>query len=122
MFERQKNVRRDEGNELLGSLSSFIREEVSRLERKSAGFVKINRLQSRILKTPLDAVIEPDEDGYIARTIDLPLYGYGDDPIEAVDALKDEISSLYDDLMEDDKMTPEWLMIKDILKDKIIDK
>lgn len=38
-------------------------------------FVRINLLPTKTLKTPLDAVVEPDGDGYIARTVDLPLYG-----------------------------------------------
>ena len=69
----------------------------------------------------LDAVIEPDGDGFIARTVDLPLYGSGEDVIEAVDMLKREIVSLYEDLMEDDDFSDEWLKIKVFLKKIIIE-
>lgn len=81
---------------------------------------KINLLPTKSLRTPLDAIVEQGDDGFIARITDVPLYGYGDDPVEAIDALKCEIESLYDDLMEDDDFTEEWLTIKDFLKKRII--
>ncbi len=67
--------------------------------------VKIQILNKYKLLKPLDAIVDPDDGGFIARSIDLPLYGYGDDPTEAVQALKNEIESLYDDLMTDDNFT-----------------
>jgi len=76
------------------------------------GFIKINFLISRGLKKPLDAVVEPDGDGFIARTTDIPLYGFGDDPIEAVNTLKYEIESLFDELNEDDAFAEEWLNVR----------
>lgn len=42
--------------------------------------------------------------------------GFGDDPIEALEALKFEIESLYEDLSEDDRMTTEWAKIKSFLQ------
>jgi len=87
----------------------------------TAGYVKINLLPSKQLKIPLDAIVEPDNAGFIARTTDIPLYGYGDDPIEAIDALKCEIESLYNDLMEDDQFTEDWLRIKGFLRERIIE-
>ncbi len=83
------------------------------------GFIKINFLISIGLKKPLDAVVEPDGDGFIARTTDIPLYGFGDDPIEAVNTLKYEIESLFDELNEDDAFAEEWLKIKEFLKKRI---
>lgn len=83
--------------------------------------IKINILPTKTLKTPLDAIIESDDSGFIARAIDLPLYGYGDDRIEAMDNLKIEIETLYNDLMEDDEFTDEWLLIKRFLMDRILD-
>ena len=77
-------------------------------------------MPTKRLRTPLDAIVEQDDDGFIARITDVPLYGYGDDPVEAIDALKCEIESLCDDLMEDDDFTEEWLTIKDFLKKQII--
>jgi hypothetical protein len=73
------------------------------------------------LGAPLDAVVEPDDNGFIARTTDIPIYGYGDDPIEAVDALRCEIESLYNDLLEDDEFTEEWLKVKEFLSERIIE-
>jgi hypothetical protein len=76
------------------------------------GFIKINFLIGRGLKKPLDAVVEPDGEGFIARTTDIPLYGFGDDPIEAVNMLKYEIESLFEELNEDDAFAEEWLKIR----------
>lgn len=77
---------------------------------------KISILPTKKLKEPIEAILEADDEGYIIRTIDLPLYGYGDDPIEATQNLKYEIESLYDDLMEDDNFSDEWLRYKSYLK------
>lgn len=80
----------------------------------------INRLNQRSLKTPLDIIVEPDDGGFIAKTSDLPLYGYGDDREEAIANLKIEIESLYDDLMEDDQFSEEWVRIKSFLEERIV--
>lgn len=82
--------------------------------------IKISRLPHSKLITPLDTIIEPDDDGFIARCPDLPLYGFGDDRIEAIEALKNEIESLYDDLMKNDNFTEDWLQIKEFLSKIII--
>lgn len=73
---------------------------------------KITILPTKTLKEPIQAILEPDDEGYIIRTIDLPLYGYGDDAIEAIENLKYEIESVYDDLMEDENFSDEWLRYK----------
>lgn len=96
-------------------------EEIRKHWQKEAAVIKINMLETKGLRQPLDALIEPDGDGFIARTVDFPLFGYGDDRIEAIDALKSEIESLYIDLMEDDNFTEEWRGIKAFLKDQVID-
>ena len=101
---------------------SALEQRVGRIEKAAVGFVKINILPSKSLKEPLDAVVEPDADGFIARTVDLPLYGSGDDVVEAIDALKCEIESLYNDLMEDDEFNEEWLRIKKFLEERIFEK
>ncbi len=88
---------------------------------KELGFVKIDCLPHKRLLSQLDVIIEPDSNGFIARTPDIPLYGYGEDPIEAIDSLKSEIETLYDDLMADDEFTDDWLRIKEYLKFKIKD-
>jgi hypothetical protein len=48
----------------------------------------------------IGAIIESDDESFIARTIDLPLYGYSEDPIEALQNLKYEIESLFADPLE----------------------
>ncbi|MFH1674320.1 MAG: hypothetical protein ABIF87_12965 [Pseudomonadota bacterium] len=106
-------------NELANKISA-LEEKIRRIEKATVGYIKINLLPTKSLRTPLDAIVEQDDDGFIARITDIPLYGYGDDPVEAIDALKCEIESLYDDLMEDDDFTEEWLAIKDFLKKRII--
>ena len=106
-------------NELANKISA-LEEKIRRIEKATVGYIKINLLPTKSLRTPLDAIVEQDDGGFIARITDIPLYGYGDDPVEAIDALKCEIESLYDDLMEDDDFTEEWLTIKDFLKKRII--
>lgn len=81
--------------------------------------IPINRLVHKSLLSPLEILIEPDDYGFLARTPDLPLYGYGEDRMEAIDMLKREIESLYEDLMEDDNFSDEYLRIKDFLSKKI---
>lgn len=84
--------------------------------------VKIYLLPSKVLTTPLDVIVEPDEGGFIAQTADIPLYGFGGDSTEAIDMLKREIESLYEDLMEDDDFGEKWLRIKQFLSSIIIDR
>lgn len=80
----------------------------------------LNFIAGRQLKKPLSAIVEPDGDSYIARTPDLPLYGSGDDSISAIEALNREIASLYEDLLQDDNYTEEWLRIKAFFRDNLI--
>jgi len=98
---------------------SALETEVKRLRKESVGYVRVNSLPNKILKSPLDIVVEADGDGYIARSVDLPIYGNGDDPIEAIDMLKREIESLHDDLMNGDDFTDDWLKIKRFLAERI---
>jgi predicted RNase H-like HicB family nuclease len=80
--------------------------------------VQINRLTKNNLKAPLDVLVDPEERGFVARTPDLPLVGYGKDRIEAIDMLKNEIESLFEELREDD-VSEEWLGIKKFLTERI---
>jgi uncharacterized protein YqgQ len=98
---------------------SGLEEKLRKFEKAAVGFIKINLLPSKNLKIPLDAIVEPDGEGFIARTVDLPLYGYGDDRIEAIEMLKYEIESLYDELMEDDNFSDEYLRIKRFLSERM---
>lgn len=82
--------------------------------------IQLDRLKTLSLSSPISVILESDSDGYIARTSDMPLYGYGDDIIEALDVLKIEIESLYFELMENDEFREEWLNIKKYLKTKVL--
>lgn len=94
--------------------------EKDMLELKALkGFIKIQRLPNKNLKIPLDAIVDFDETGYLARATDLPVYGYGDDPVEAIEMLKREIESLYNDLMADDDFSDEWVEMKKFLAKRI---
>ena len=79
------------------------------------GFVQIYALVTKRLLTPLSAIIEADGDGYLAQTIDMPLYGFGSTAEEAISGLQAEIESLYYDLMQDEQFSEEWLMRKKLL-------
>jgi hypothetical protein len=85
------------------------------------GVIKLNILPNKRILRPIEAILEQDEDGFIARTIEIPLYGHGLDPVDAIQSLKHEVESLYDDLMEDDEYTDYWLKIKEYLKNAISD-
>ena len=112
----------------LSSTVSGLEKRVSYLEqrpgeywRPSPNFIRVFILATRNLKRPLDIIIERDEEGFLARNVDLPLYGFGEDPNEAVAMLKREIESLYEDLMEDDDFSEKWLRIKRFLSEIIVD-
>lgn len=92
-----------------------VKEQLKQLSSRPS-FIKINTLPSKTLKLPIDVVVEPDDHGFLARTPDLSLYGYGEDPIEAVQMLKREIESLYNDLIDDDSFNDEHLRLKKFLK------
>jgi len=82
--------------------------------------LKIDKLLKYNLSEPLLFTLEPDADGFIAKCPDLPtLYGYGDDKDEAINNLKFEIDSLYEDLMKDDNFTQDWLEIKSFLQKRV---
>ena len=78
-------------------------------------FLQILSLETKRLLTPLSILVEKDGQGFIAQTIDLPLYGSGDSVNEAIEMLKSEIESLHRDLMEDDNFSDEWLTKRKLL-------
>ena len=99
--------------------TNVVRQDVQTDPRWNIGYIRMNVLLNYQLRIPLDVIVEPDDKTFIARSVDLPLYGIGDDPLEALNHLKVEIESLYDDLSRDDKFTPDWLRIKAFLKQAI---
>lgn len=83
--------------------------------------INIDKLLEKRLRRSISVVLERDDDGYIAKISQLPLYGFGDTKKEALDHLKFEIESLYAELNEDDNFTDEWLKYRDWLSGLIMD-
>ena len=99
--------------------TNVVRKNAEMAPRWNIGYIRMNVLVNHKLRLPLDAIVEPDDQMFIARSVDLPLYGTGDDPLEALNNLKMEIESLYDDLNQDDEYTPDWLRIKAFLNQAV---
>lgn len=81
--------------------------------------IMLDRLIKLKFFTPISAIIEPDADAFIVRCPELPVFGFADDPIDAINSLKREIESLYYELMEDDNFSPQWLIYKEFLHNKV---
>lgn len=82
--------------------------------------IQLHKLNNYELRSTLDIVVEPDADGYIARIPALTLYGYGDDMIESIDMLIDEVESLYEELNSEDIFDKEWESVKLMLNNIIV--
>lgn len=102
-------------------LFSGITKQVSKKQEEYCRFVQINTLTTKRLSRAIDIIIEFDEEYYIARSLDFPLYACGDDTFEAIQNLKDEIESVYFELQEDDNFSDEWLNYKNLLNSIVID-
>jgi hypothetical protein len=101
-------------NETQGVQSHKIEQDFSEVKIKK--LITISKLKTINLKNNIEVTIENDDDGFLALSVDLPLYGYGDYPNEAIENLKEEIESCYFDLLEDDNYSEEWLNYKRFLK------
>ena len=82
---------------------------------------EIAELSTKALKYPIFVVLSIDEGEVIAITPELPLYGSGDSPQEALDMLKREIESLYFDLTSDDNFTDDWDKMKRYLMNIVVE-
>lgn len=80
---------------------------------------RLNSLITKKLKKEISISIENDDDGFIAKTLDLPLFGFGNYPNEAIENLKYEIESCYGDLLIDNDFSREWLNYKRYLMEII---
>lgn len=118
---RQQDFIEDFKKDAQGIIQS-LEDSVQRIQPENIGVIRINLLPNKKLNIPIEAVVERDGESFLARTLEIPLYGYGEDFIEAINVLKYEIESIYDDLMEDDNFTEEWLRIKEYLKARIVDR
>jgi hypothetical protein len=68
------------------------------------------------LTRPLAVVVEPDEDGFIARSPPLPqLYGAGDSQEEALEMFEREVLSLRADLQSDREFSDGWTEVAELL-------
>ena len=83
--------------------------------KPDAIIIEVSKLYNFSLSVPLRIIIKPDEGGWLAETLDIPLYAYGDSYSTALHNIKKEIESLYIDLMEDNNYSDMWLEIKSLL-------
>lgn len=73
-------------------------------------------LQHHRLRRPLSLVVETDDDGYIARSVEIPqIFGFGEDVYSAVRNFQAELEVLHAELLEDDNFSDEWLSLKRLL-------
>ncbi len=79
--------------------------------------LQINRLRRLELHAPLSVVVEPDgPDAWLARCPDVPrVFGFGDDSVDAVADLKEQLEDLYTELQTDDNYSQEMLATKAFL-------
>ncbi len=65
-----------------------------KVEEASGRCIRIRRLLGRRLRMPLVAVVEPVDPGFVAYAGGISVFGYGDDPAEAVRVLKEGIENM----------------------------
>lgn len=81
----------------------------------------ISDLPKYRIKSYLECSVTRDEDGsYLIECPSLNLYSSGDSRQEAVENIKENIESLYEDLMENDDFSGDWLEIKKTLSKIIV--
>jgi hypothetical protein len=100
---------------------SGITKQILKKQEEYCRFVQINSLTTKRLSRAIDIIIEYDEEYYIARSLDLPLYACGNDSYEAIQNIKDEIESVYFELREDDNFSDEWINYKRFLNSIVQD-
>ncbi len=109
----------DEQKKLKEKISSTIKEEFAfrRIEISSLGSEKLE------LTKNITVLLEVYEDEVIAKFIDAEVTGFGETDSEALDSLKNNIISLYFELIEDeDSLGPlpkKWLtVLREIIRQK----
>ncbi len=105
------------------SWSLYVMIDVERIKRGNDSTIgdppvelELTRLNSFSLTAPLKIIVQPDGEGWLAETIDYPLYCYDETYTGAIEGLKLEIEDVYYDLMKDNDFSPSWLEIKNQLK------
>lgn len=76
----------------------------------------IHTLATKRLRSPLSVLLERDGDGFLAQTVDLPLYAWAETPQLAVAGLQTEVEQVYLELLEDDDFSLDWLNRKRLLR------
>lgn len=80
---------------------------------------QISTIEAGELLIPINATLEFEDGEYITSAIELPLYGSGETVHEAKEHLQYEIDTLYNDLMEDDDFSDEFLEYKTFFIDNL---
>lgn len=70
--------------------------------------VQVTQLVHLTLREPVDVSVEPDGDGFLARSRGLPLFGYGDTVEDAINMLRHEIEALHAELNADTACSAHW--------------
>jgi hypothetical protein len=81
----------------------------------NAEYFEMRRLVTHKLKAALVVRVEPDGDGFIAVPPILPLFGFGESPRDAIEHLREEIESLYQDLQADVNYSDDWRDVRSFL-------
>ena len=68
-----------------------------KVEESTPCRIEIRRLLGRRLKTPLVAIVEPVQPGFVAHASGISVFGYGDNAAEAVEVLKEGIENICQD-------------------------
>jgi hypothetical protein len=65
-----------------------------KVEESTPSRIEIQRLLGRRLKTPLVATVESADLGFVAHTVGISVFGYGDDAAEAIEILKEGLENM----------------------------
>jgi hypothetical protein len=87
-----------------------------------SNYSKIDSLIKYKLIKAIEITVEYDEIHFLAKTKTLPLYACGESRELAINNLKYEIESLYEDLQSGDDFSDEWLKHKKYLKSIVLKK
>lgn len=108
----------------VGSLGGIVQIHTSSIQNNTLSdvqtnayfaIIEVNSLITKKLRRSLSVYLEADGNGYIARSVDLPLYSFEEDIQQAINSLKMDIETLITELNEDDNFSAEWLNYKAFL-------
>ena len=110
-------LHQDKIKKLEAKISSIEESTIKKVEISSLGDEKLE------LRRNIPVHLEADEDEVIAKFVDAEVTGFGESEYEALDSLKDNMVSLYYELIEDETnlgpIPRRWLtVLKEIIKAK----